>query len=133
GSVLDVDGPAEVRASVFGTAPIESLRLYCGKKAVRENRPRAFDNLQPSKRIRVSWKGSRIRGRGRRVQWDGAIHVQGPRILSVTTFAFDAPIDGIRAQTNHDVTFASHTTGDTDGIDLILDRADTGRVIFDSK
>ena len=133
GSIIEsTSSTACAIASVRGTAPIESLELFEGKRVIHTVRPRAFDNLTRSRRIRVSWRGSRIRGRGRRVNWDGSIRFDGPRIESTQGF-FDTPIDGITAQSAHDVTFISQTTGDTDGIDFFLDRADDGVVTFDSK
>ena len=133
GSVIDMTTPtACLFANVRGTAPIESMELFEGKRVIHTVRPRAFDNLTRSRRIRVSWRGSRIRGRGRRVNWDGCIRFDGPRIESTEGF-FDTPIDGITAQSAHDVTFISQTTGDTDGIDFFLDHADRGVVAFDSK
>ena len=74
----------------------------------------------------MSWGGSRIRGRGRRAVWDGAIEVEGAKIERAETVAFDSPADGILEQGEHRVTFRSRTTGDDDGIDLWLDRADQG-------
>ena len=137
GSVVDIaDSDSNVAgafASVRGTAPIESLELFEGKRVIHTVRPRAFDNLTRSRRVRVSWRGSRIRGRGRRVNWDGVIRFDGgPQIESTVGF-FDTPIDGITSQSAGEVAFISQTTGDTDGIDFFLDRADRGRVTFDSK
>jgi len=88
--------------------------------------------LMASKRIRISWRGSRIRGRGRRVNWDGAIRVEGARIVSAKS-NFDTPVDRIVSQSESEVSFVSQTTGDTDSIDLVLDRADRGKVAFESK
>jgi hypothetical protein len=136
GSIIEAGkNDARVVASVRGTAPIESLELFEGKRVIRTVRPRAFDHLTRSRRIRVSWRGSRIRGRGRRVNWDGVIRFEGgPRIESTAEF-FDTPIDGITARSATEVSFISQTTGDTDGIDFRLDRADAdhGVVTFDSK
>ena len=81
GSVLDVTSPARLAASVVGTAPIEALQLFQGKEVLFEVRPPEFADLTASRRIRVSWGGSRIRGRGRRATWDGSIRVEGNSIL----------------------------------------------------
>ena len=136
GSLVDVaqsrTNVGRAFASVRGTAPIESLELFEGKRVIQTVRPRDFGNLTRSRRIRVSWRGSRIRGRGRRVNWDGVIRFDGPRIESTIGF-FDTPIDGITTQSATETSFISQTTGDTDGIDFFLDRADRGRVTFDSK
>src|SRR5699024_2842402 len=71
-------------------------------------------------------KGSRIRGRGRRVTWNGHISTSSARILDAKPYSFDSPSDGLREIEEHKVNFESHTTGDTDGIDLVLDHADKG-------
>jgi hypothetical protein len=132
GSVFDAGADAHVMASVRGTAPIESLELYQGKQVIETVRPRAFVSLENSRRVRVSWRGSRIRGRGRRVRWDGTVRVTGAAIVSATS-TFDTPIDRITRTGEHEVEFISQTTGDTDSIDLLLDNASTGVVALESK
>jgi hypothetical protein len=124
---------AGVFAEVRATAPIESLELFRGKTPIHTVRPPEFDDLANSNRIRLSWRGSRIRGRGRRVTWDGSIKVEGAKIQDAKTFAFDTPIDGITKTTNTEVAFISQTTGDTDGIELLLDNASRGKITFTSK
>ena len=133
GAVIEASGSLTARASVKGTAPIESLILYRGKESYKTVQAAQFSACDDSPRLRVSWRGSRIRGRGRRVTWDGAIRLTEARIQSARTFAFDAATDGILSQTERELTFASSTTGDTDGIDLMLENADQGNLIFDSQ
>jgi hypothetical protein len=132
GSCFDAGSTVRVQARVHGTAPIEALELRRGREPMKVVRPPAFAEAGRSKRVRVAWGGARIRGRGRRVEWDGTIEVEGARIERAQTFAFDAPSDGIVEQTAGAVRFRSRTTGDTDGIDLWLDQATTGRVMFRS-
>jgi len=132
GSVIDASGPLAVQASVTGCGPLESLTLFRGREVVAQAWPAAFTSVEPSHRVRISWRGARMRGRGRRVVWDGVIHLQGAVILSAAAFAFDSAGDGITSQTGQRVAFTSSTTGDVDGIDLRLDRADGGRLIFES-
>lgn len=120
----------EVRASVTGTAAVESIELFDGKTCIHTERPKAFANCQTSRRIRLRWGGARIRGRGRRAEWDGSIEVCGANITRAETFAFDSPLDGITSQTSDKVTFRSRTTGDHDGIDIWLDQASQGTVRF---
>lgn len=133
GSVVGAREQAAVRAMVRGTAPLESLLLYRGKEVLETVQPAAFAECGNSERVRVSWRGSRIRGRARRVQWDGRIRVEGAQIVAAETVAFDSPADGILAQSASDVTFKSGTTGDTDGIDLTLSEADAGAIHFESE
>src|SRR5262249_26976222 len=126
--------PADARAlaEVRGTAPIEKLELFEGNRVVETVRPRAFSNLSHSNRIRISWRGSRIRGRGRRVNWDGSIRVAGAKIIDAKP-TFDTPIDRITKIDGETVQFISQTTGDTDFIDLTLDSAKGQGVAFVSK
>ena len=64
GSVIEANGPLQIRATVRGTAPIESLTLFQGKRTIQQVQPMAFADCARSRRIRVRWSGSRIRGRG---------------------------------------------------------------------
>ena len=92
----------------------------------------SFEENGSSSRIRISWEGAKIRGRARRVNWDGRIKLSGPLLLKAEPFAFDSPADGIVSTNNTEVVFKSSTVGDVDGVDLFLDRADSGTVTFES-
>jgi len=126
GSDLPAADQVQVEAGVIGTGPIEALELWTGRTRVTMARPEAFQRCGESRRLRVSWGGSRIRGRGRRAVWDGMIEVEGASIERAQTFAFDSPADGILERGERRVTFRSRTTGDDDGIDLWLDQASKG-------
>ena len=132
GSHIKVSGAVNLLARAVGTSPLEALQLYRGRSLVAEVLPEAFRTLGNSRRIRLSWGGSRIRGRGRRVIWDGAIQMDGVRILRAETFAFDSPADGIVHADDRRVRFRSRTTGDTDGIDLWIEQKNHGRLTFTS-
>ena len=119
-------------AQVTGTAALESLQLFKGRDIVREIRPVAFDDVARSNRIRVSWQGSRERGRQRRTTWDGEIRLEDASLYQSDTVDFDVSADGILEQTSSQLSFRSRTTGDRDGIDLWLDEAAHGRLHFDS-
>jgi hypothetical protein len=120
------------RASVVGCAPLESLQLFRGKEAIYEAFSPEFDDLSASNRIRMSWQGSRERGRQRRVTWDGVIRLTDCRISDAAPFSFDSVMDGLGDQTEDAIAFRSHTTGDRDGIDLWLENARNGQLEFDS-
>jgi hypothetical protein len=132
GSVLEEGGDVVANASVRAEGPVESIALLRGREPMAVVRPSPFDNVSSSRRVRVRWKGARIRGRGRRVTWTGVLRVEGARIDQAQTFAFDSAADGITEQTHQEVRFRSQTTGDTDGIDLWLDQAQSGRLVFES-
>ncbi|MEM7130345.1 MAG: DUF3604 domain-containing protein [Chloroflexota bacterium] len=134
GSVLaHRTAPLSMQASVTGTAPLESLQLYQGKTILQEVRPPAFSNLLDSNHVRIRWQGSRERGRQRRVTWDGQIRVEGCQIESAALFSFDVVADGITSQNAQTVHFRSRTTGDCDGLDLVLNDAKTGTIHFESE
>jgi hypothetical protein len=103
------------RASVVGCAALESLQLFRGKEAIFEAFSPEFDDLSASNRIRVSWQGSRERGRQRRVTWDGVIRLRGCTISDAAPFSFDSVMDGLGDQTEDAIAFRSHTTGDRSG------------------
>jgi hypothetical protein len=132
GSILPWRKIALIHATVLGTAPLESLSLYQGREMIHQVRPAAFESIAGSRRIRVTWGGARMRGRGRRVTWDGTIHLAGAQIEQAGTVGFDSPLDGIVEQRPDRVSFRSRTTGDLDGLDLWLDTADQGRLSFES-
>ena len=132
GSVVAYSDKLKIQASVIGTAPLESLQLFQGKEIIAEVRPSEFENLTASNQIRISWQGSRERGRQRRATWDGVIKFEGCEVVSADTVSFDVPADGILSQTKSKIQFASKTTGDRDGLDIVLNDAQKGTVIFDS-
>ncbi|KIG15641.1 hypothetical protein DB30_05389 [Enhygromyxa salina] len=133
GSSFAVDRDrVQVTASVVGVGPIESLQLFRGRELIHEVRPAAFTNCGASRRIRLVWGGARIRGRGRRATWDGVVEIEGAHIERAQVFAFDSPMDGIQAQTDTTIELRSRTTGDLDGLDIWLDQAQRGRVVFRS-
>ncbi|PRP93644.1 hypothetical protein ENSA7_80720 [Enhygromyxa salina] len=123
----------QVTASVRGVGPIESLQLFRGRELIHEVRPEAFTSCAGSRRIRLVWGGARIRGRGRRATWDGVVELEGASIERAQVFAFDSPMDGIQAQTKTKIELRSRTTGDLDGLDIWLDQAQRGRVVFRSE
>ncbi|MCA9688277.1 MAG: DUF3604 domain-containing protein, partial [Myxococcales bacterium] len=128
GAAIQAEGEVAVRATVRGAAPIEALELYRGRDRLARARPPAFDRCSDSRRVRLTWGGARIRGRGRRAVWDGVVEVAGARVTRVEPHAFDSPADGVDAWSHDQVTFRSRTTGDLDGLDLWLDQARRGRI-----
>ena len=133
GSILPADtNHLHIEAAVTGDAPLESLQLFCGKEMIAEQRPSEFDQLTQSNHIRVSWQGSHEPGGQRRVTWDGVLRVEGCAIVAAEPFSFDVMSDGIVSQSASQITFASKTTGDRDGLDIVLDDARQGWIIFES-
>ena len=118
GSVLNTAGPILLQARAVGAGPLEALELYRGKERIEQVQGAPPEESLSSHRIRVSWGGARIRGRGRRVTWDGTISVSDNLITSAEPYSFDSPADGIRSRSDQNITFQSRTTGDRDGVDV---------------
>lgn len=133
GESFKVSDSIDINARAIGTAPVEALMLYEGRQVVHTVRPQAFSSVAQSKRIRISWEGSHVRGRTRRATWDGSISVSETQIEKATTFAFDSPADGIIYSSKSEVQFKSSTTGDMDGIDLLLSDGTAGILKFASR
>ncbi len=134
GSVVHLDGPTPAVAAVHGEGPIESLMLYRGREVIAVSRPETFNAMTPqnTNRIRVTWRGARMRGRGRRVDWSGTLRTDGVKIENASTYCFDSAADGIAVKGDSEIIIRSQTTGDTDGIDLLLDQASQGVLTFAS-
>lgn len=122
----------QVAAKVIGTAPIERLLLYQGKQLITEVLAPEFASMQNSRRVRLTWQGSRIRGRGRRVSWDGTLSLKDTRIIEAWAHSFDSPGDTVEKTNVHQVAFTSQTTGDIDGIELLLEDSRQGLLEFSS-
>ena len=129
--VQDVDS-VDIRAQVVGAAPLEALQVYRGRELLAEVQPSEFRDLGHSNRLRLMWSGSRMRGRGRRVDWSGVIRTTEATIVEAATVSFDSAADGITATEPQAVAFQSQTTGDCDGIELVLDDGRVGRLAFES-
>ena len=129
--VTEVDS-VDIRARVVGAAPLEVLQVYRGRELLAEVQPPEFRDLGDSNRMRLMWSGSRMRGRGRRVDWSGVIRTTQATIVEATTVSFDSAADGITATEPQAVAFQSQTTGDCDGIELVLDGGRVGRLVFES-
>ena len=133
GSVMTgMDEPVSLVGRVVGCGPLEKLELFRGRELVQEVRPAAFARIGASQHIRVSWQGSRERGRQRRVVWDGEIRLLGNQLESVALFSFDTLADGLVTQAADRAQFISRTTGDRDGLDLVLAEAAAGELVFAS-
>lgn len=133
GSEIGGRGRVRVCAGATTTTPLECIELYAGKRVIARSRPDAFDTMADSRRVRLWWGGARIRGRGRRAVWDGAITAEGVAIEKAESFAFDAPLDGIELVDAQCLKIRSRTTGDIDGVDIYLDSSTGGRLRFRSE
>jgi hypothetical protein len=132
--VLGITDEIQLDANVIGTSDIDSIQLYHGTELIHEERPKSIKSPTESNHIRISWQGSRERGRQRRVIWDGVIRFTDTEVERVELFSFDSIQDGIIDQTSDEITFKSRTTGDRDGLDIWLkDAKKIGTMEFQSE
>ncbi len=110
-----------VATRVAGTAPIDRVEFFLGTECVSRALP-CIGRTAPGEGLLVVWSGARLKGRGRQVDWDGGLRIQGAKILAAEPYGFDLPGQGIIEQTPQHVAWVSSTTGDEDGVLLQLDQ-----------
>ena len=114
-------GRVAIGGRVVGTGPIERVDVFRGLEIVRTISPYTRASFEGSRRYRVAWAGSRVRGRDRLTTWDGRLELSAGHIADAVTFAMENPEKGIVERSDSRVRWVSNTTGDDDGIDLTLD------------
>jgi hypothetical protein len=119
--------PMKLAAEVIGTAPVERVDVFEGKRLVKTVRPFAAADL--GRRVRVLWQGAEYRGRGRETMWKGALKVDGNRIVRFAPVNFLNPERKVGEKVRGaELQWTSVTTGNLAGIDLWLESADKGRL-----
>jgi hypothetical protein len=123
--------PMRLSAEVIGTAPIERVDVLHGTRIAQSLRPYTAPDL--GRRVRVLWKGAEYRGRGRETHWRGRLAVMGNRIVSFAPVNFLNPERGVRETiAGAELAWSSVTTGNLAGIDLWLQKSDSGTVRVES-
>jgi hypothetical protein len=121
-------GPRHISIRAIGTAPIERIDLFRNIELLT-SWPKRME--RSADKIRISWGGARIRGRGRNVQWDGFLEVSGSEILAAEPYAMDSPAETVSQEGNR-VTWRSCTAGDDDGLILTLRDPENAAIHFES-
>ena len=126
------NGPVRIAGRAVGTGAIERIDVFRGLEVIATTSPYAPASFAGSRRYRIAWAGSRVRGRDRLTTWDGHLELSAGRILDAVPFAMENPEKGIRTRTGRRVDFISNTTGDDDGIDLTIDAPADAVIAFRS-
>ena len=121
-------GPRHISIRAIGTAPIERIDLFRNIELLT-SWPKEIE--RSADKIRISWGGARIRGRGRNVQWDGFLEVHGSDVLAAEPYAMDSPAETVSLEGNR-VTWRSCTAGDDDGLILTLRDPENALIHFES-
>ena len=80
--------------------------------------PYTARSFEGSRRYRIAWAGSRVRGRDRLTTWDGSLELSAGRIEAAEPFAMENPEKGITTRAERRIAWVSNTTGDDDGVDV---------------
>jgi hypothetical protein len=118
------DDAVELGIEVIGTAPIERLDIFDGRKLIETVRTYSAADL--GRRIRVVYEGAEYRGRARTTVWDGEVRVAGNAIASsgvINNWNLDR---GIQRQDKSHIAFKAVTTGNFGALDMTLDDRDGG-------
>jgi Protein of unknown function (DUF3604) len=121
GAAGRAEGPVTIAGRAVGTGPIERIDVFRGLEHIRMVSPYGAGSFEGSNRYRIAWAGSRVRGRDRLTTWDGHVELSSGRIVSAVPFAMENPEKGIRERTDSRVAWISNTTGDDDGVDVVVD------------
>jgi hypothetical protein len=127
GGVLEpVDGPVHLKGSVHGTGPVESVEFRTTDGTIRT--VRNYPDDVPGSRIKMTWRGARVRGRDRMVGWDGRLRVSGNSVRDFQPINFWNSETQPTKRGKNGIEWTSVTTGGVAGLILTLNRADPGRL-----
>lgn len=125
GEVFSSTNPPLLDVKIAGAAPLEKVEVLRGTEVVYSHPLVEAESGLPRK-LRVGWRGARVKDRTRRLRWDGSLRVEEGRIVSAKGWAFDDPTEGIVEWNEESVRWVSQTSGDWDGVALeIAGDADT--------
>jgi hypothetical protein len=131
GAECDLKGTARLLVRATGTAPLELIEILRGTTVVHRRVLRPAPT-RDARRLRVTWSGARIRGRGRPTRWDGGLRLHDGLIRDVSEWGFETPGQGVASRSEHTVRWSSTTVGDPDGIVLDVDAGPNARLSFET-
>lgn len=132
-----VDSQSEVsedslvlRIDYVGTAPVYKVEIRNGLETVYTIRP--FEDADVGKRIRVTWGGANVRGRGRQVNWDGSARLRGNAFLYSEAVNFWNAERTLELRGSDTLLWRSSTTGGFAGFNATLQDAGKGVLEIDT-
>jgi Protein of unknown function (DUF3604) len=124
----DVLEPGALRATLavqaVGTAPIERIDVFNGLENIRHYRPYTHEDL--GQRLKITWQGAEIRGRNRRVLWNGSLNLAGNAITDIQPINFWDANNQPELKDESHVHWKSSTTGGNAGLIMTLRDQDRG-------
>lgn len=110
---------------VAGSAPLERVEVFAGRRRVALHRP--FTVSPDAPRLRILWEGAHYRGRSRQVVWDGSLGFSAAAICDFEPINQWNPERPFRLADDR-LAWSSMTTGGFAGCDVWLDDATQGEI-----
>ncbi|KAK7408130.1 hypothetical protein QQX98_009721 [Neonectria punicea] len=110
----------------YGSSGFSSVEAWdaSGQIFHRDLQQEAADTAPPStpRKLRVKWGGARLYDRYREAVWQGSTLVDNATIAHIQPFGgvLDNPEEEVELRSDTQVVFNTHTSGDFDGVDIIL-------------
>ena len=125
GDIIDRgEGVPELFVRVVGTNSIDNVEVRNGLEVIDVIRPYEPHNL--GRRVKIIWSGAKVRGRDRKVKWDGELHVQDNEIVDVVPINFWNQNQPLKKVDNQHITWKSATTGGLAGLIITLAKVGGG-------
>lgn len=121
------DGIVQYRIHAAGAMPVERICIYNWEKQIADIPMRKAEE----NRILIRWKGVIPGGKHKSTSWNGVLEVLGNQILEVKDYGFDREDQGTDwCEPDNLVRFVSTSSGDYDGMKLLLEKAKEGTIRF---
>ena len=120
-----VGGTVPLDIRVAGSAPIDRVEVFAGRRRVALRRP--FTVAPDAPRLRILWEGAHYRGRSRQVVWDGSLGFSEAAIRRFEPINQWNPERPFKLAEGR-LSWASITTGGFAGCDVWLDDATKGGI-----
>ncbi len=134
GEEIEMSQPPKLEIDVIGTSQIASIEIYNGPDSIYK---KSFDDkltaMGNKKFIKLVWEGVMTTGRRKSTDWSGSFSIDQGKIDKVEPFAFDRLEQGITNKTNQWIEWTSTTSGDLDGLFIVLDAPDDALLSFNTK
>ena len=128
GAVIEVDSESvpTLRVQVAGTDALQWVEVCNAMQVIHTTCVQAVPAT--SSRFKLLWQGAEVRGRGRQVDWDGGLTVEGNSITGFRVVNFHNPEKVCRQVAPNRLEWQSMTTGGGAGVILELDHPTHGRL-----
>lgn len=127
-----------LKIAVKAESSIERIEIFNGLNLMETICPflKETEDIEPNfgqyNRIRIIWEGAESRARRRNAVWKGTVQFIQNQIKKVTPINFwnaDAPL---RQDSSNQVSWNTITSGNFQGIDVVLSDCNTGKMVFKS-